>query len=130
MVQIKHHITHHKKHNTAADNTQQLTSNSLSPPPSPPPPLPLLLPPKMMSASEASDNNISEDVLGHMAMPDFEALAWDIQNLASCCVGAATMETRHFHEFFGTSVLVIEKTWELLKRDSLLQEGGRPKHLL
>jgi hypothetical protein len=28
-----------------------------------------------------------------------------------------------FREFFGTSVLVVEKTWELLKRDSLLPEG-------
>jgi hypothetical protein len=27
-------------------------------------------------------------------------------------------------------VLVVEKTWELLERDSLLPEGGRPKHLL
>ena len=27
-------------------------------------------------------------------------------------------------------MLVIKKTWELLKRDSLLPEGGRPKHLL
>ncbi len=26
-------------------------------------------------------------------------------------------------------MLVVEKTWELLKRDSLLPEGGRPKHL-
>ncbi len=27
-------------------------------------------------------------------------------------------------------MLIIKKTWELLKRDSLLPEGGRPKHLL
>ena len=62
--------------------------------------------------------------------PDFEALARDIQNGASHRVGAATMETQHFREFFGMSVLVVEKTWELLCRDSLLPEGGRPKHLL
>ena len=31
---------------------------------------------------------------------------------------------------FGTSVLVVKKVWELLDRDSLLPEGGRPKHLL
>ncbi len=47
-------------------------------------------------------------------MLDFEALARDIQNRASCRVGAATTETRHFPEFIGTSVLVVEKTWELL----------------
>ena len=28
------------------------------------------------------------------------------------------------------SVLVVQETWELLERDSLLPEGGRPKHLL
>ncbi len=27
-------------------------------------------------------------------------------------------------------MLVVKKTWELLKRKSLLPEGGRPKHLL
>ena len=32
--------------------------------------------------------------------------------------------------FFGTSVLVIEKIWELLERNSLLPEGCHPKHLL
>ena len=63
-------------------------------------------------------------------MPDFEALAWDIQNRASHRVGAAAAEKRHFHEFFGTCVLVVKKIWELLERDSLLPKGCRPKHLL
>ncbi len=65
-------------------------------------------------------------------MPDFEALARDIQNRASHRVGTATTEARYFREFFGTrtSVLVVKKTWELLERDSLLPESGRPKHLL
>jgi hypothetical protein len=84
-----------------------------------------------VSASESSDDDdFSQYALGHMPMPDFEALARDIQNRASHRVGAATTEMRHFREFFGTSVLVVEKTWELLERDSLLPEGGRPKHLL
>ena len=74
-----------------------------------------------VSASEASDDDdYSQYAPGHMPMPDFEALARDIQNWASHRVGAATTETQHFREFFGTSVLVIEKTWELLWRDSLL----------
>ena len=63
-------------------------------------------------------------------MPDFNALALDIQNRASRHVGTATTEARHFREFFGTSVLVAVKKWELLKRDSLLPEGSRPEHLL
>jgi hypothetical protein len=65
-----------------------------------------------------------------MPMPDFEALARDIQNRASHRVGAATTETWHFRELFGTSVLVVKTVWELLERDSLLPEGGHPKHLL
>jgi hypothetical protein len=66
----------------------------------------------------------------HMPMPDFEALARDIQNRVSHRVDVATTETRHFCEFFGSSVLVVEKVWELLERDSLLPEGCRQKHLL
>jgi hypothetical protein len=82
-------------------------------------------------ASEVSyDDDFSQYAPGHMPMPDFEALARDIQNRASRHVCAATMEMRHFREFFGTNVLVVEKTWELLERDSLLPEGSRPKHLL
>ena len=79
----------------------------------------------MMSASEASDDddNFSQYAPGqHMPMPDFKALARDIQNRASHRVGAAMTEKRHFREFFGTSVLIIKKTWELLERDSLLPE--------
>jgi hypothetical protein len=84
-----------------------------------------------VSASEASnDGDFSQYAPGNMPMPDFEALARDIQNRASCRVGLATTETRHFGKFFGTSVLVVENTWELLERDSLLPEGGCPKHLL
>jgi hypothetical protein len=81
-----------------------------------------------ISANGASDDDISKDEPDHM--PDFEALAWDIQNQASRRVGTAAMEARHFREFFGMSLLLVEKTWELLKRDSLLPEGGHPKHLL
>jgi hypothetical protein len=83
-----------------------------------------------MSASEASDNDINEYAPGHMPMPDFKALARDIQNRASHHDSVATTETRHFREFFGTSVLVVEKIWELLERYSLLPEGGCSKHLL
>jgi len=78
----------------------------------------------------SSKDDFSQYAPGHMPMPDFKALARDIQNRASRHVGAATMETRHFREFFGTSVLVVKKTWEFLERDSLLPEGGHPKHLL
>jgi len=69
-----------------------------------------------MSASEASDDDdFSQYAPGHMPMPDFEALAQDIQNRASHRVSAATSVKRHFREFFGTSVLVLEKIWELLR---------------
>ncbi len=64
-----------------------------------------------MSASEASSNDdFNQYAPGHMHMPDFKALARDIQNQASHHVGVVTMGTRHFREFFGTSVLIIKKT--------------------
>ena len=69
------HITHTTTH-------LQLPP-TLPPPPSPPPP-----PPQTMSPSEASDDHFNEYAPGHMPMPDFEALARDIQNLASRHVGA------------------------------------------
>ena len=61
--------------------SQKLTSNSHTP--SPPPP-----PPQAMSASKASDDHFNEYAPGHMPMPDFEALAGNIQNRASRRVGA------------------------------------------
>ena len=97
-------------------------------PPPPSPPLPAAAVSVKMSANEAYDDNISKDKPSHM--PDITALARDIQNWVSRCVGTATTEARYFREFFGTSLLVVEKTWELLERDSLLPEGGHPKHLL
>ena len=49
-----------------------------------------------MSPSEASDDHFNEYAPGHMPMPDFEALARDIQNRASRRVGALpTRRPRH-----------------------------------
>jgi hypothetical protein len=52
-------------------------------------------------------------------MPDFLALAQDIQNRASYHVPCQS----------GKDVLAIKKARELRERDSLLPEGGCPKHL-
>jgi hypothetical protein len=69
----------------------------------------------MMSASEASNKDISGDE--DLRAPNFEADAWDIQNRTSCRAGMATAEAW-------------ETLWDLLLRDDLLPEGGRPKCLL
>jgi hypothetical protein len=83
-----------------------------------------------MSAIESSDEDEEEyHPLRHVS-PDFETLARDIQNRATRHVGAESTEKRHFREFFGAPIHVVEIVWELIKRDSLLPEGGRPKHLL
>jgi hypothetical protein len=82
-----------------------------------------------MSAIEASDDEEEYHPLRHVT-PDFETLAREIQNRESRPVCAASTETRHFREFFGAPTHVVEKVWELIKRESLLPEGGRPKHLL
>ena len=105
--------------------TRYCSTSHINPPP------PSATAAETMSASEASDHDdLTQYAPGHMPMPDFEALARDIQNRVSRRVGAAMTETRHFREFFAMSVLIIERVWELLDRDSLLPEGGRPKHLL
>ena len=61
---------------------------------------------------------------------DWDAEARDIQNRMSRAVGTTDREARQFREFFGTPVEAVEIVWDLLVRDSLLPEKGRPKHLL
>jgi hypothetical protein len=83
-----------------------------------------------MSAIEASNMDEEEyHPLRHVS-PDFETLAREIQNWAYCPVRVASTEKRQFREFFGAPIHVVEIAWELIKRDSLLLEGGRLKHLL
>lgn len=90
-----------------------------------PPPLP---PPLAMSTTIAAhyyDDDDDDDV-----DVEWEAEARVIQNRSSRAVGTTDMETRLFREFFGTSVEAVAIVWDLLARDSLLPEKGRPKHLL
>jgi len=82
-----------------------------------------------MSAIKASDNKEEYHPLRHVS-PDFETLAREIQNRVSRPVHTVSMEKRHFREFFGAPIHVVESVWELIKRDSLFPEGGHPKHLL
>jgi hypothetical protein len=87
----------------------------------------------MTSVSDApKEDSISDEELGYMItpLPDFMVLARDIQNRGARRIGTDEMEARHFREFFGTSVLIVEKVWNLLERDSLLPERCNPKHLL
>jgi hypothetical protein len=88
----------------------------------------------MTSVSDVpDDDSISDDdQLGHILapLPDFMVLARDIQNRGARRIGTDPMEARHFREFFGISIVVVEKVWELLERDSILPEGSDPKHLL
>ena len=123
---------HHKVESTSHPARERATSHQTAHNHLPPPPRRCRRRKQCPSAShpQTRTTNSMQYAPGHMPVPDFEALARNIQNRASHCVSAATMETRHFREFFGMSVLVIEKTWELLERDSLLPEGGRLKHLL
>ena len=50
-----------------------------------------------MSTSKASDDHFNEYALGHMPMPDIEALARDIQNRASRHVGAPPARRPRHH---------------------------------
>ena len=87
----------------------------------------------MTSVSDAlEEDSISDEELGYIItpLPDFMVLAQDIQNRGAHRIGTDNMEALHFCDFFGTSVLIVEKVWDLLERDSLLPERCEPKHLL
>ena len=87
-------------------------------------------------ATNFSDQERFHPIIGEIEdyvdiIPDFTTIARDIQNRASHAIGTPIMEARHFCEFFGTSVDVVELVWEhILHRDELLPKGGQPKHLL
>jgi hypothetical protein len=63
-------------------------------------------------------------------LPNFADIARNIQKRASCCIGSELKEALLFHEFFGTSVRVIEILWELVVWDKLRPKEGRQEHLL
>ncbi len=63
-------------------------------------------------------------------LPNFPAIAQDIQNQAKCCVGSGLTEARLFREFFGTCVRVLELLWKLIVQGNHLPNDSRPKHLM
>jgi hypothetical protein len=63
-------------------------------------------------------------------LPDFPAIARDIQNRAKRCVGSGSTEARLFPEFFGTSVRAVELLWKLIVSGNHLPDNGRPEHLM
>jgi hypothetical protein len=78
------------------------------------------------------DDDDHDDHIGPFAaIPDFCGIARGLMNSPSRRDGCwSSTETRLFREFFGTSVEAVAIVWDLLARDSLLPEKGRPKHLL
>jgi hypothetical protein len=56
--------------------------------------------------------HVVEDVVNEL--PNFLAIARDIQNRAKRRVGSGSTEARLFREFFGTSVRVVELLWKLI----------------
>jgi hypothetical protein len=63
-------------------------------------------------------------------LPDFLAIARDIQNRAKHCVGSGSTEARLFCKFFGTSMLIVEILWNLIIQGDQLPDNGRPEHLM
>ena len=119
------HVTH--------QNQQQnhITQLNQHPPPTPRPATPAAFTmATTIVEDDCSHDDGDDDKDDHGGAPDFEAAARDIQNRASKPVGAASSETRHFREFFGTSLLVVDKLWWLLVENDLLPKKSRPKHLL
>ncbi len=92
--------------------------------------LPLPPPQTMTTVTIATHYYDDDDDDNNVDDVDWEAEARVIHNRVSRAVGTTDMETRLFREFFGTSVDAVTIVWDLLARDSLLPEKGRPKHLL
>lgn len=72
--------------------------------------------------------NVVDDVVDEL--PDFPAIARDIQNRAKHRVGSGSTEARLFREFFGTSVRIVEILWNLIIQGDHLPDNGRPEHLM
>jgi hypothetical protein len=72
--------------------------------------------------------NVVDDVVDEL--PDFPAIARDIQNRAKHRIGSGSTEAWLFCEFFGTSVRIIEILWNLIIQGNHLPDDGCPKHLM
>jgi hypothetical protein len=62
--------------------------------------------------SNESMVHVVDDVVNEL--PDFPAIAQDIQNRAKRRISSGSTEARLFREFFGTSVRVVELLWKLI----------------
>ena len=60
---------------------------------------------------------------------DFSLIGKDIQNKRSQS-GAPLTEVRAFHEFFGTTAVVVAKLWSFLSQRDMIPEQGRTNHLM
>ena len=76
------------------------------------------------------DDESVDSIVSNEALPDFKEIARDIQNRASGRVLSKETEAQLFHEFFGTSVRIVNILWEFLVRDRFRPQGGRLWHLL
>jgi hypothetical protein len=56
--------------------------------------------------------HVIDDVVNKL--PNFPAIARDIQNRVKHCVGSGSTEAQLFREFFGTSVSIVELLWKLI----------------
>ncbi len=54
----------------------------------------------------------------------------EIMNQSNKKIGAAAMEDRRFHSFFGARNEIILKVWGMLGEGGLRPETREPKHLL
>jgi hypothetical protein len=72
--------------------------------------------------------HVVDDIVNEL--PNFPAIARDIQNRAKHRVGSGSTEARLFREFFGMSVRVIELLWKLILQGNHLPDDGRPEHLM
>jgi hypothetical protein len=72
--------------------------------------------------------DVVDDIVDEL--PDFPAIAREIQNRAKHRVGSGSTEAPLFREFFGTSVRIVEILWNLIIQGDHLPDNRHPKHLM
>ena len=61
---------------------------------------------------------------------EFVLAGKDIQNKGGQSIGSASTEDHAFHEFFGTTIVVVLNLWRLLAEHDMIPDGLSIKHLL
>jgi hypothetical protein len=61
---------------------------------------------------------------------DFILIGKDIQNKSGQNIGSSLTEERAFHEFFGTTAVIVPKLWSFLLQQDMISEEWMANHIM